>query len=161
LQQIIEREATGADQVARDRAREAHDRALSLAAGEEPESTPADPLLELRQLYEKRADIERALRIIEDELISLEGDRVRGLPEADRPEWPALTGRRALRALALQRLNRELESYVRRYGGAAPLPGARYQLLGTGTWSGLPTTDEVRQNAEELVRAGILTAKEI
>jgi hypothetical protein len=134
-----------------------HAAAIALLAGENerPPAVIANQGVELQQLHERRAIIDRALELLRQQDLVEESKRIRELMERERPEWMAAVRRRALLALQLQRANQHFETFKRRYSAVGTLPTASFRLLGIGAGG-----DEVVRCAEELVRAGILTKKE-
>jgi hypothetical protein len=156
---IVAMESEGARPGAHTESISVHAAAVALVAGknEPPATVISSDGTELQRLYDKRVIIDRALELLHQQDLIEEAARVRELMERERPEWMSILRKRALQAIALQQTNQQFETYKRRYAALGTLPGARFKLLGTGAEPG----NEVLSCAEELVRAGILTQKEI
>jgi len=134
-----------------------HAAAMALVNGDDVEAAITAPgeAAELRQLFEKRAVIDRAIELLtQRETIEL-GERLRSAMERERAEWWAAIRKRVLTAVALQRANAEFEVYRRKYSALGTLPTSGLKLLGYGELPG----DEVHRAAEECVRLGFARKK--
>jgi hypothetical protein len=103
----------------------------------------------------ERDALARALDIGGRQEENQEADRLRADMALD-VEWRAAARRRVLLAVQLQRANQDWEIHRRRYYRLGTLPTSSVKLLGIGA-----AADEVDRACAELLKLGIVTAKEI